>query len=792
MFRRRHVAVSTFACLGLLPLSVMAEDVPAVASSPAVPASTTSDGSGSAMSAELAEVTVTATRTRQPIQRVPIAITALTGRSLSSRSIEDMTALTNVVPGLTVTPANSPTSLIFNVRGVGNTNPNTGSDAAVGFYLDNVPLNLQNGTNLALFDIDRVQVLEGPQGTLFGRNATGGAILVDTKHPTDKFGGYIQAGGTFFQIGKGAQGQGALNVPMGRHFAVRLAFNLQHRDGWVRNIINPNAGPAVFNAAPMPYGPTRFDNQSYIDAKDLRLSALWHWAGFQNLLVWSGDKLGSTALAPNTLDLNPNGPVVQSAPFLGLPDPTAAWNALQTAKSHYYWTTETPSNNPLMLTTNTVSDNASWHIGQITLTNIIGWHWVNEKYGQDIVGLPGEYFIYDTQNSGHDFSDEVQLLGKSFGDGLQWVAGVFYFEESRGNVTPLIVQFDGPGDLTDFQSKTKSYALYAQGTQKLPIRGLSLTLGGRFTADHRDASLSRTLAGACLFTNQPATLGADACKVYGHHHFSSPTYNLSLNYQWNPDTLVYFATRSGYRSGGYSDTAGSAATFTAFQPETVTDYEVGLKKDWRVSDVLVRSNISGYHENYRNIQRLVVDPSNLAIQNIVNAGSAKVNGGELQLTVVPFRGLELGYYFAYVNPMYLSFIDNGQNFKGETFAFAPHEVHDVHISYTMPAPMGNGDWSLSADYHHQSTMFRDDEKQTLQFGPLESLQVPAYGIVNMNASWNGLIGGALDASFFVTNLTDTKVAPNGAPTYDSFGIGLSFFSVPPRMWGFNLRYYFGS
>jgi iron complex outermembrane receptor protein len=367
----------------------MLASVPLIAAESGPNAADAAVSGGNAETA-LEEVIVTARRTEERLQDVPVSVTAIAGDALQARGVYDMTDLTNIVPGLNITPANSPTSLDITIRGLGNTNPNTGSDAAVGFYLNDVPINLQNGTNLGFYDMDNVQVLRGPQGTLFGRNTTGGAILVNTKRPTNDFEAYIQGGGTFFQAGNGVQGEGALNVPIGETFAVRAAFSYQDRDGWVKNVIDRNAGPAVFDAAPLPQGVTDFRNQAYINSKSGRLSALWSPGyGFENVFIYSLDRERSTALAPNTDALNPAGPVVQFAPFLGVPDPTLAYHRLQAQKSSYFWSTETVSNSPLSLSTSTISDTATWKLGAITLKNIIGYRNVEEQYAQDIVGLPG-------------------------------------------------------------------------------------------------------------------------------------------------------------------------------------------------------------------------------------------------------------------------------------------------------------------------------------------------------------------------------------------------------------------
>lgn len=756
------------------------------------------EGAGAAgedpTAAGLEEVMVTARRSSERMQEVPIAVTAISGDVIHERGIVDMTDLNSVVPGLTVTQVNSPTSLILVIRGLGNTNPNTGSDAAVGFYMNEVPINLQNGTNLGLFDLESVQVLKGPQGTLFGRNTTGGAILINTKRPTNSFEGHIRAGGTFFEEGEGYQTEAALNLPVTDAFALRFAVSTQERDGWVKNVIDPNAGPAVFNAHPLPFGVTDFKNQQQIDSQAWRVSALWNPGdSIENLFVYSGDRISTTGLAANTTALNPAGPVVVFSPFLGVPDPTQAYAQLQDAKRDYWWSTMAVSNNPLDLSTHTFSNATSWEVAGLTLKNIMGYRRVDEEYGQDIVGLPGEYFVYRQHTGGRNFSNEFQIQGKALDDTLRWVTGLFYFEESRFTISGPTTQFSGPGGGTFFESDSRSYSVFAQGTKELKwLEGLSFTAGARYTIDEREAHVTRTVPDgsggrACLFPG--ATLAN--CLLENDATFKKPTYTVSLDYQWNERSLVYLASRRGYRSGGFSNTVANEAGFQPFDPESVTDFELGIKKDWELANVELRTNIAVYHQEYKKIQRLVVDENDLTIQNIVNAGEATVQGGEVEITIVPVDGLELGYSFAYVDPVYDRFIDGNRDFKGATFAYAPHNTHNISVSYGVPLQAENSLIQFTADYHLEGDHFYDDGKQTTEFGPLETLRSKGYGMLNLGLAWKGLRGTALDVDVFVKNATNEKVAPNGAPTYNSFGIGISFFSVPPRMYGLNATYSFG-
>ena len=210
----------------------------------------------------LDDIVVTARRTEERLQDVPVAITAFNQDALTTLNVTDVQSLANVAPGLVVTPANSPTTLIVTIRGLGNTNPNTGSDATVGFYLNDVPINLQNGTNVGMFDLEGVQVLKGPQGTLFGRNTTGGAILISYARPTDRFEGHVKAGGTFFRAGNGIQGEAVINVPLSPSLALRAGVSLVDRDGYVRNVAPRNSPESAYGFIPLPQGRTQFKNDS--------------------------------------------------------------------------------------------------------------------------------------------------------------------------------------------------------------------------------------------------------------------------------------------------------------------------------------------------------------------------------------------------------------------------------------------------------------------------------------------------------------------------------------------------
>ena len=751
--------------------------------------------------AGLEDIVVTARRTEERLQDVPVAVTAFNAEALATRNVGDVQSLANVAPGLTITPANSPTTLIVTIRGLGNTNPNTGADAAVGLYLNDVPINLQNGTNIGMFDLEGVQVLKGPQGTLFGRNTTGGAILLNSAKPTDRLEGHVQGGGTFFRAGNGWQGEAVVNIPLGDTLAVRAGISLVDRDGYVRNIAPRNTPQSAYGSVPLPQGRTDFSNELGQTSQAWRFAARWTpLAGVENLFFYDGAFLRSTGLPTYATALNPAGPIVGFAPFLGYPDPTAAYAALNAAKQDYWWSTMSVGANPLTLRTHTISNTTTVDLSDtITLKNILGYRRVRETYSQDIVGLGAAYFNYRQRTGGYNFSEELQLQGRSLEDRLNWVAGLFYFEESRFNKSDNFSQFGGPGaSTTDYNSRSRSYSGFAQATFKL-TDALSLTAGGRYTIDKRAASLSRPFpnaSGALVGCSFPGRTLAN-CLLTGDDTFRAFTYTLSADYKIDRDTLVYLASRRGYRSGGFSATQSTATSnnLIPFRPEKLTDYEFGLKRDWHLGgDAELRTNLAVFHQDYSDIQRLAVDPANFSNQLIINVPKAKVDGGEVEATLVPVHGITLTYGYSYVKPRYSSFVVAGVDNSGNTFSYAPRHTHTVSGSADLPIPETAGKLSLTANWSRRSTAFHDDQVQTTRGGvyPAQTLTVPLYDMVGANLRWTGIMNSSFDAELFVTNLTNAKVLPNGSPsTYPTLGAAVGFYGVAPRMIGFNLRYNFG-
>ena len=758
----------------------------AAAAQPSPPAASVSD-----------EIVVTARRTVERLQDVPVAVTAVSGPALEQRNITDLRAVGAIAPGLTIAEANTPSTLILTIRGLANVNPLTGSDATVGFYINEAPINLQSGTNLALYDIDNVQVLKGPQGTLFGRNTTGGALLLNTVKPSDRFEGYVKVGGTFFRVGEGFQGEAALNLPLTDTLALRLAGRLVDRDGFVRNLLPRNAPEAVYGPTPLPFGRTRFEKLLEEKSQAGRASLRWTPdAQLESLLIYDYAHMRGDGMPTFATALNPRGNIVNLSAARGWPDATAAYNALVAARKDYFWTTYEVANVPLYVTTHNLSNTTTYRVSEnLTIKNILGYRAINEKYGQDIVGLPGPYFVNATLNKGRDFSEELQVQGRSFDGRLNWVAGLFYFEEVRSFLS-WGVAFGNDKGRIDFDTKSRSYSAFAQGSYRL-TDALSLTLGGRYNWDKRSATLTRFVQNAsggiatCQFLGGSPT----NCFLAAQKSFDAFTYTASLDYKLDPQTLLYAATRRGYRAGGFSNTQSLlTGGFIGFDPETLTDYELGFKRDWDLAGMALRTNAAIYYQDYKDVQRLAVDPADFRNQLIVNASKAHVKGGEIEVTLKPAPWLTLGYSYARVVPEYKNFVVGGVDYTDNTFAYASRNTHNLSLVAEFPVSGGEGGVVVfNADYHYQSKQYYDGLIQDTFNGtyPPGTFAFGGYDMVNLKATWRQVMGGQFDVDVFVNNLTNTKLLPNGTPsTYPTLGAAIGFYGVPPRMAGFNVRYNF--
>lgn len=741
--------------------------------------------------AVLQQIVVTATRRKENQQDVPVAVTALTSAFLEQNVVLHLSDLNGKVPALNVENYNSPAYTNLCVRAQCSANIAPGQDPAVGFYFNEFNFAYPIGIDQQMFDLQSVQVVKGPQGTLFGRNTTGGAVLVTAAAPTDRLEGLATLQATTFDGRMGYSGTGVLNLPAGDRLQFRLAVRSISRDGYVENLVSPQQ-LAAYDLAPFlpPTNGKPLDNDV---SSAWRASVRWRpLDAVENLLTYMGSHLATRGVGYALTALDPDG----YANFATGGGAEAAFLGRQSEQASDFWTTEQGAGSYDRLDTDSVIDTTSWQIApELTLKNILGGRQFKLDQAIDFSGMPFQLLNAKLADHGHEWSEELQAQGQTSGGGLRWVAGVFYSGQHifHPNQTLALPQFGAPVQSQASIADNKSHAVFGQLTYRLPFaKTISVTLGLRQTTDGREMSAFSYVGlppvGCAMTDAGGATLPLDACFLHGYTSYRQVTHNVTIDYQPQEGTLLYVATRRGYRSGGWNYLPSSPQTFGPFLPEIVTDVEGGLKRDWHFGGSALRTNLAIYTQNYTDIQRFANPVGNPAEFSVINAASARINGGELEVTFVPVKNLELSGFYAYIHPKFNNFVTGSGNFTNNEMSQVSEHQYTVRGRYEWPVG-GAGLLALQADYEWRSHFFYTDTAEGAGQGPPASQGQNAYGILNLRTEWNAVLGGPVDLAFFVENATATQYRPFGVMLYQSLGYNLATFGEP-RTFGLEGTYHF--
>lgn len=735
-----------------------------------------SDGAtGPAAERPLEEITVTARRHAESQQTVPLAVTVVSPVVMQSNNIHTLQDIQALIPSMTVTSGNVGSQDQANVTIRGQGWGSGSGTPAVSMYLNEVPIptdidgQLAGGPGL-LFDLENVQVLKGPQGTLFGRNTMGGAILLQTARPTNDFGGHVQV--TYGNYND-REIDSAVNLPIVSDVLLaRVAFNGQLRDGYTHVIS-------------MPGYPNGLDLNNR-DAYSVRGTVTFKPEdAIQNDLIVTYQKYNSHGSADFLTAVDPSGGA--AATFPNLVSLLAQQQALGARTLLPLASNENGTGGKFLALENI----SRFDLGdQVTFRNLIGLHKASFDYRTDTTGTPVAIFDVVVDKPDVDqFSEEAQFLGKGFGGRLDWQAGVFYLDQ-RAPFARLAVDVLDTAPSDDFHPVDQirrltviSKAVYTQGTYDLSdlIAGLKFTAGVRYTSDDRvDGNL-----GVDPTNSTPTFCGSPPvnCSFLTQHsaHSTAPTWAATLDYQAARDTLLYFTSRTGYRAGG-STTANNGVNFP-FGPEYVTDFELGIKSDWAVGEVPVRTNADVYYQNYDKIQvnQLLPYPGQVEGVNVTeNAATARVWGAEIEALARVTQNLELGANYDHLSFQYTSFLTGVASaalIASEGANRVPNK-YGVNARYHLPIDQKIGDLSLRAYWNWQAA----------GGDFLGTTQIPAFSVLNLSADWDGIGGEPLDAALFATNALDK--------TYQTGGIAFLGFVertyAPPRMYGIRFNYRFGA
>jgi iron complex outermembrane recepter protein len=715
---------------------------------------------------KLEQVIVTARRTEELVQTVPLSVTALSAETLQSNTIQAGLDLQKLVPTLSVTQGTQAGAASYSLRGIRN---------GVLTYFDETPtLSTQAGAaavNGQLFDLASVQAISGPQGTLFGRNSTGGAILFVPQKPTDEFQGFVDAG---YGNHDRREVTATLNVPVSDRLQLRVGGQMLRRDGVVENTLGT-------------------DMQSQ-HRDSFRASALFRpldW--LTNYTVIDGNDTDETSFASITTGyVDGPCPQVLFACFYGtLP---VQMQALQ--NEYGIRKVASPFREESDGKERGVENVLTAEFGDYTLKYIFSWRSSElfQLHNQISFAIPAIY--------GQGFNDsdqrthELQVSGSSFDKRVDWVAGLFYRNNHSDNLNgfQILAPVNSPEySLANAQSspvtqRNESRAAYAQGTYHI-TDALGLTLGLRYTQDDQEAVFSALAPGFVCILN-PTVPGVDLtnCTQPQSGRFHATTYNVSLDYELTPEIFLFATTRRGYNSGGFNQ--GLDPSVSAYEPETITDYEVGVKADWRIGGVPVRTNLSAFYGEYEDIQRTVsrsflTSTGVRAFSGVFNAAEATIYGSQFEFQIRPLQSLTFSGSYGYLHSKYDKFLANQLqgDATGNSFAQAPEHTANVSATFSHDVPWG--ELLASASYAYLSKVTFADEN----LGRDIAFEDP-YGLIDARLELQRIGGSNLDVALWGKNLTDKEYAVN-ISDQPVFGFTASLYG-DPRTYGMSLKYSFGS
>lgn len=737
------------------------------------------------------EIVVTAQKREQSQQDVGIAITALSGAQLERLGYVNAQEVTAMAPGVSTIQPNGEANYAIGIRGVANSDFTTNVESPIAIYVDEIYVSQMSGAGFLLFDVERVEILRGPQGTLFGRNATGGLVHYVTKRPRPELGGYASL--TYGSFGR-LQASGAVNLPASETLMARLAVAVHQGGGYVENRLTPNE---------------KLNNANDLGA---RLQLLFEPSDSVSLLL-------NARYAKQ--DIRTGFFEYQSAIF---PDSTPTPGATNSNLGDYLDNDGDPYAGDYDFTghndleTKGISATLNWQISDITLTSITDYQAVTRDYIEDSDASPVDYFNFFLTTDVAQLSQELRLAGRSAT--LDWVAGFYYLNldinDSNGiiatgwfedflpiafGVTPA--ELGGTnGLLNPYSTHSDSWSLFAQASYQVTPR-LTLTGGFRWIEEKKTHDYRSVLAlfpeTAMSGATASTTLIADGVPPYaGERNDGNWSARFQLDHKATDDLLLYISWNRGVKSGGFNAPLLPTDVFVTDQfmnylPEKLDAFEAGFK--WSSPSGRSRLNGAAYHYEYKNCQAFSI----VGLDTFTLNADCSSNGFELELQASPVDGLEtmlgIGFVDAKVKQIPGVTLDVDTPL-GLVEAVAPGAVlrpvqtpkWNLNGLVRYDLPVGNGRLGVQFDAQYRSRHF------------FALVQTPAstedgYTVANASVSWT-----PNDADWglrlFVKNLTASKYLVQTFDLSGNIDNGGVFFGMieqyygRPRVWGINLHYDF--
>ncbi|MFA5630640.1 MAG: TonB-dependent receptor [Porticoccaceae bacterium] len=689
---------------------------------------------GASAQGALEEIIVTATKREQSMQEVPITISAITGDGLQRLGIEGMDELAVVTPGLHF--GRQTGAAVVLMRGIGTNNGSAGNEPSIATYIDGV-YNPNGNANVASFaDIERIEVLKGPQGTLFGRNATGGLIHVITKDPSQESEAKFRVGyGNYDTFEGGFYGSTGLTENTAANISVRFK----------------DQGDSPLDSS--------VSGVNYVPDEDVAVRVKWLYQPSEDLEIkltgYYSESKSSTFVARKTVP----GARAQNG----------------VAPTGDFWTMNNEIPTHARIRTSGANAQIRYSFDNVDLVSISSWAKEHQYAPFDNDGTPLLLQNSYAEMPAETITQEFRLV--STGDSrFNWIAGLYLYQNSAW-YDPLRVDIPTAGGIQLFNysnQDVESWAVFGEGSYAITDR-TSLTIGLRWNEDNLDYSgNSYTTFGPVFpFTTQETS-------------FEEATYRISLDHKLTDSLMLYGTYSRGYKTGLFNLINLGGPPTPALEPEILDAYEIGFKSDgWM--DGRVRFNGAAFYYDYQDLQVVVVGAVALSS---ASAAAATIYGGELELNAQVTDGLNISAGFAYTNSEYDQYVGttnrpapsgNGNvvvqpvDFSGNELFRAPEITFNAAIHYLLPTDIG--EFGFSANYYHNGGFYWDEDNR---------LKEPSHQLVNLEASWTDP-SSKYKVSLWGRNIFEEKysVYTNNSPSS-----GDAYVPSEPRMYGVNFEYNF--
>lgn len=730
----------------------------------------------------LEEITVTAQKREQSLQDVGISVSAFTETEINQMGWANSEDIAFQTPGLIATSFSGGSSTgLFSIRGLSQNDFADHQEAPSAVYIDGVYIALTGSATSELFDVSRVEVLRGPQGTLFGRNATGGVVHIVTNDPTEEFEGYADLTVSEYDH---LRLEGAFGGPITDNVAFRVAFLRDISDGYFKNegALKGTTPPFVFGGFPVK--PTETPRGDFRDRDHLNIRGKLRFTPSDSLQIDLSVAFAEVDMTGNAYDT--------------VPTPAGA---IDTTTTDFFGTPYNPEkhaeapNTPGFVDKESISytGEVRWFGDAFDIIAIANYSENEKTYLEDDDGGPFNIAQFGTDQDADTYSGELRFEGQE--ERLQWTIGAYYLKiagDYFGTFQfPGITGASGPGvfdgygfgyDL-DYDLETESYAFFAQGEYDITSR-LRAIIGSRWTKDKKDFDIfaqclddPQVAAGGCAaFGVAPGTLVAGGVPVSLDKSDDFFSWRAQLEFRPTDEIMLYAGYNRGVKAGSFSAPLDGLqpVSLLPFKPEFLDDYEIGIKTE--LLNQRLRLNVSAFYYDYKDYQAFVFK----GLTTLVTNNNAELYGGEIEVTAILMEGLDVRAGVAVLDATVKDVEVAPGVFEDQNMILAPDFTANWMVRKSFDL---SGDTNMFAQFdgYYSSAQYFNTINSPL-------VKSSSYAIMNASLGYNFQVGGSdVQLQLFVKNITNSRPLNYSFDLSAFFGNTIQVFG-PPRIFGGSLRF----